>query len=291
MLMPRTFLAALPILLLQASASSYQTEIRQWQHNREAALTAEDGWLTVAGLFWLKEGENTIGTDRRNNFVLPQGSASILAGFFEFHNGTTSFQPAVGANFTLNGQPLVSRVTLKPDSSGSPDILRLNDLTMFVIRRGNRFGIRLKDKNSKMRAAFTGLKYFPISEAYRVVAKFVPYDPPKKIAVPNILGDTEEEPSPGYAEFTLNGQKCRLDPVPEGDGLFFIFKDLTSGKETYPPGRFLDTDLPKNGEVILEFNEAVNPPCAFTPFATCPLPPRQNHLPIRVEAGELRYGH
>ena len=291
MLMPRTFLAALPILLLQASASSYQTEIRQWQHNREAALTAEDGWLTVAGLFWLKEGENTIGTDRRNKFVLPKSSAPILAGFFELHNGTTSFQPAVGANFTLNGQPLVSRVTLKPDSSGSPDVLRLNDLTMFVIRRGNRFGIRLKDKNSPTRKAFTSLKYFPISEAYRVVAKFVPYDPPKKIAVPNILGDTEQEPSPGYVEFTLNGQKCRLDPVSEGNGLFFIFKDLTSGKETYPPGRFLDTDLPKNGEVVLDFNKAVNPPCAFTPFATCPLPPKQNHLPVRVEAGELRYGH
>jgi uncharacterized protein (DUF1684 family) len=162
---------------------------------------------------------------------------------------------------------------------------------MFVIQRGNRFGVRLKNKNSESRKTFTGLKYFPVNDAYRVVAKFVPYDPPMTIAVPNILGDTEQEPSPGYVEFMLNGQKCRLDPVSEGDELVFIFRDLTSGKETYPSGRFLFTAMPKNGEVALDFNKAVNPPCAFTPFATCPLPPKQNHLPIRVEAGELRYGH
>jgi uncharacterized protein len=291
MLMTRTFLVALPLLLLQAGSTSYQEEIEQWQHRYEAALRADDGWLTLAGLFWLKEGENTIGTDRKNSFVLPKGSAPVLAGFFEFHDGTTSFQPAVGANFTLNGQPLGSRVTLKPDSSGSPDVLRLNDLTMFVIQRGERFGIRVKDKNSATRKAFIGLKYFPIEEQYRVTARFVSYDPPKKIAVPNILGDTEEESSPGYVEFTLNGQKCRLDPVSAGDQLFFIFRDLTSGRETYPSGRFLYTCMPKNGEVVLDFNKAVNPPCAFTSFATCPLPPRQNHLPVRVEAGELRYGH
>src|SRR5215831_18537125 len=225
MLITRTIFVALPLLLLQASSTSYEQEIEQWRYRYEAALRADDGWLTLAGLFWLKEGENTIGTDRRNTFVLPKGSAPILAGSFEFHDGTTSFQPAVGANFTLNGQPLGSRVTLKPDSSGSPDVLRLKNLTMFVIHRGNRFGIRLKDKNSVTRKTFNGLKYFPVQEQYRVKATFLPYDPPKKIAVPNILGDTEEEPSPGYAEFTLNGQKCRLDPVSAGDELFFIFRD------------------------------------------------------------------
>src|SRR6516164_4013244 len=233
MLITRTFVIALPLLLQQASSTSYQQEIEQWRHRYEAALRADDGWLTLAGLFWLKEGENTIGTDRKNSFVLPKGSAPILAGIFEFHDGTTAFQPAVGANLTLNGQPLGSRITLKPDSSGSPDVLRLNDLTMFVIQRGNRFGIRLKDRNSATRKAFSGLKYFPVQEQYRVEARFLPYDTPKKIAVPNILGDTEEEPSPGYVEFTLSGQKCRLDPVSAGDELFIIFRDLTSGKETY----------------------------------------------------------
>jgi len=291
MLMSRTFLLALPLLLPQASAPSYQAEIHQWQRHHEANLKADDGWLTVVGLVWLKEGENTVGTDRSSNVVLPQGSAPLRAGFFEFHNGTTSFQPAAGTNWTLNGQPISSRVPLRADSSGSPDGLRLNDLTLFVIQRGNRFGIRVKNKNSEQRRTFTGLKYFAVNNAYHVVAKFVPYDPPKKIAVPNILGDTEQEPSPGYVEFMLNGRKCRLDPVLEGDLLFFIFRDLTSGRETYPSGRFLFAAMPKNGEVALDFNKAVNPPCAFTPFATCPLPPKQNHLPIRVEAGELRYGH
>src|SRR6516162_5103590 len=168
MLLPQTLLVALPFLLLQARPTSYQQEIEQWRQRYEAALRADDGWLTLAGLFWLKEGENTVGTDRKNSFVLPKGSAPILAGSFEFRDGTTSFQPAVGANFTLNGQPIGSRVTLKPDSSGSADVLRLNSLTMFVIQRGNRYGIRLKDKNSATLKMFPGLKYFPVQEQYRV---------------------------------------------------------------------------------------------------------------------------
>ena len=174
---------------------------------------------------------------------------------------------------------------------GSPDVLRVGNLSLFVIQRGSRFGVRLKDKDSEARRKFAGTHWFPVAEEYRVTAKFVPYTPPKTIAVPNILGDVEQEDSPGYAEFTLKGRQLRLDPVSEGDVLFFIFKDLTAGKETYPPGRFLYADLPKNGEVILDFNQAVNPPCAFTPYATCPLPPAQNYLPVRIEAGELRYGH
>jgi uncharacterized protein (DUF1684 family) len=149
----------------------------------------------------------------------------------------------------------------------------------------------LNDKDSEARRRFAGTHWFPVAEQYRVTAKFVPYTPPKKIAVPNILGDVEQDTSPGYVEFTLKGQQLRLDPVTEEDHLFIIFKDQTAGKETYPSGRFLYADMPKNGEVVLDFNQAVDPPCAFTPYATCPLPPPQNHLSIRIEAGELRYGH
>jgi uncharacterized protein (DUF1684 family) len=290
MAISRLAFPAFSLLLLQVSQASYQAEIEKWRHEREAALKADDGWLTVAGLFWLKEGKNTVGTDPANNFVLPKRSAPGSVGVFEFHNGGTTFQATAGVPVTLNGKP-TTRATLKPDTSGSPDILRIHDLTMFVIQRGSRFGIRVKDKNSERRRAFTGLKYFPVSERYRIRAKFVPYNPPKKLAVPNILGDVEEETSPGYVVFTANGQQCQLDPVGEGAGLFFIFKDLTAEKETYPSGRFLFAELPKNGEVVLDFNKAVNPPCAFTPFATCPLPPKQNYLPARIEAGELRYGH
>jgi uncharacterized protein (DUF1684 family) len=269
---------------------AYRAEIEQWRARREASLKSDEGWLTVAGLFWLKHGINTVGTDAGNDIVLPAGSASGKVGTFDMHDGIISFQAAAGVNPTVDGNPS-NAAALKPDSSGAPDVLALNALTMFVIERGGRYAIRLKDKNSEMRKTFTGLKFFPVKEEYRVRAKFVPYDPPKIIPVPNILGETEQTPSPGYVEFTLNGRQLRLDPVTEGDTLFFIFKDLTSGKETYPPGRFLNTEMPTNGEVILDFNKAYNPPCAFTPYATCPLPPEQNKLSIAIEAGELRYGH
>lgn len=290
MLNSKMVLALALLLVTEANDSSYQAEIQKWRHAREASLTADSGWLTVVGLFWLKEGKNTVGTEGGNDFVLPKGSAPGSLGVFEFQGQRIFFQAAPGVSVTVNGKPATS-AALKPDTSGSPDIVRTNDLTMFVIQRGSRHGIRLKDKNSELRKNFTGVKYFPVKEEYRGRAKFVPYDPPKMITVPNILGDSEEEASPGSVVFTLNGKECRLDPVSEDDGLFFIFKDLTSGKETYPPGRFLTTEKPKNGAVILDFNKAYNPPCAFTPFATCPLPPKQNHLPIRIEAGELRYGH
>lgn len=273
-----------------APDDSYRDEIERWRARREASLKSDDGWLAIAGLFWLKHGINTVGTEAGNDIVLPVGSAPGRVGAFDMHDGIISFEAAAGVNATVNGKPATAAV-LKPDSSDSPDILQFNDLTMFVIQRDDRYGIRLKDKNSEMRKAFTGLKYFPVKEEYQVKAKFVPYDPPKTIAVPNILGQIEQTPSPGYVEFTLNGHDLRLDPVTEGDTLFFIFKDLTSGKQTYPPGRFVNTEMPKNGEVILDFNKAYNPPCAFTPYATCPLPPEQNKLSIAIEAGELRYGH
>ena len=272
------------------SGNTYTEEIEAWRQRRAAVLQADNGWLTVAGLFWLKDGKKTVGTDAGNDIVLPAGSAPGRVGVFEFGNGATTFEAAAGVNVAIDGKP-ATHAAMTPDSSGSPTSLTVNDLTMFVIKRGDRYGIRLRDKSSEMRRHFTGLRYFPVTEAYRVHAKWVPYDPPKSIAIPNILGQTEMTPCPGRAEFTLLGHQLSLEPVSEGDLLFFIFKDQTSGKETYPPGRFLYADLPKDGEVILDFNKAVNPPCAFTPFATCPLPPEQNRLAVRVEAGELRYGH
>lgn len=287
MLIPLAVFAA---VLVTPPDDAYRAEIEQWRQTREAALTSDDGWLTVVGLFWLRHGTNTVGADPVSDIALPRNSAPAAVGVFDLHDGLVSFQAGANVTVTVNGAATTS-ATLKPDSSGSADILRLNDLTMFVIERGGRYAIRLKDKNSEMRKTFTGIKYYPPKHEYRVRAKFVPYNPPKMITVPNILGQVEQEPSPGYVVFTLNRRELRLDPVTEGNSLFFIFNDLTSGKETYPPGRFLNTEMPKNGEVILDFNKAYNPPCAFTPYATCPLPPDENKLPIAIEAGELRYGH
>ncbi len=288
--MKRMLLLLWMTFLVKPVQPDYKTQILEWRERRVKSLTSDSGWLTVSGLFWLKEGKNSVGTAPGNAILLPKGSAADSLGVIEFHNGMTTFEAAPGADVTVDGKPATS-VALKPDTSGEPNMIQTRALTMFVIRRGKRFGIRLRDRNSEMRKNFTEIKYFPISEAYRVKAKFVPSNPPKMISVPNILGETSDEPSPGYAEFTLRGHACRLTPVTEGDQLFFIFKDLTSGKETYPPGRFLYTDTPKNGEVVLDFNKSYNPPCAFTPYATCPLPPAENRLPIRIEAGELRYGH
>ncbi|MBI4165810.1 MAG: DUF1684 domain-containing protein [Acidobacteria bacterium] len=278
------------LLLLQATQLSYEQGIEQWQRTREAALKAEGGWLDVAGLFWLKPGANTVGTDTANDLVLPKGSAPPNVGRFWFAKGEVIFEPQRGVMATVNGKP-AARQVMKPDASGSPDILRLGSLTMFAIRRGTRTGVRLKDSNNPARKNFAGLKYFPTRPSYRVKAKYSPYDPPRKIKINSVLGDTSEDVSPGYLEFDLGGKHLRLEPLIEDDELFIIFRDQTAGRETYPAGRFLYADLPKSAEVILDFNKAINPPCAFTPYTTCPLPPPQNRLAIRIEAGELRYGH
>jgi uncharacterized protein len=280
------------ISMFQAGNLDYNSEIRQWRHMRETELISDEGWLTVAGLFWLKEGSNSIGSDRSNEIVLPRGAAPPKLGILEFHDGVTTFHPQAGA-MTVEGQPAGPQV-LKADTSGAPDLLRVGRLTLFIIQRGSQYAVRLRDTKSEMRLHFAGLKYYPPKPEYRVKATFTPYDAPKLIKVANVLGQIEEKPSPGYVEFTLSGRTLRLDATIENGDLFFMFKDLTSGSETYPSGRFLHARMPagaKAGEIILDFNKAYNPPCAFTPYATCPLPPRQNQLPVRMEAGELRYQH
>jgi len=284
------FILPLLLLLPQVRQPAYEEEIAQWRREREASLKKEGGWLEVAGLFWLKPGVNTVGTDPASALALPKGPTPSIVGRFIFENGEVTFEPQRGVAATLNGSP-ASRQMMKPDTSGAPDVLRINTLTMFVIQRGNRTGVRLKDSNNPARRNFEGLEYFPLKLDYRVRAQYTPYDPPKKIKITNVLGETSEDVCPGIVEFDLAGKHFRLEPLLEGDELFFIFKDKTAGRETYPAGRFLYANTPKASEVILDFNKAINPPCAFTPFATCPLPPPQNRLAIRVEAGELHYGH
>ncbi len=284
---PASVLACCAAIL--ADDTSYRTTIEQWRAQQETELKADDGWLTVSGLFWLREGINRAGSNSASNITLPRGPAEL--GVFELHDSKTTFRAAPGVTVKLNGETAGDVMPLKSDTEGKPDRIQLGTFTMFVIHRGDRYGIRLKDTESESRKEFTGLHWFPVKESYRVVGKFVPYQPPKMITIPNILGETEQDPSPGYVLFTLDGQSLRLDPVMEDHQLFFIFHDLTSGKGTYPAGRFLYTDLPKNGEVVMDFNQAQNPPCAFTAYATCPLPPKQNRLPVRIEAGELNYGH
>ena len=287
-------MATLSPALAQTSAPKndtllYPDRILEWRKNREEGLKKEGGWLSVAGLHWLNEGDNTVGAAASSDYVLPAGSAPDTVGVIILRGEKAILKVAPGATVTVNGKPLPTEAELKTDAGGVADKVKIGQLTFTVIQRGKRIGIRLWDNNAPARKGFTGLKWYPVEEAYRITAKFVPYDPPKKVRVATILGGAEDGISPGYVTFTLNKQECRLETQGEGNQLFINFKDLTSGDATYPPGRFLYAAKPENGQVILDFNQAYNPPCAFTAFATCPLPPAQNRLNVRITAGEKRY--
>ena len=257
------------------AASGYQSEIAKWHSDREAGLKAEDGWLSLAGLAWLHEGANRFGRDPSGDIELPDGPAR--AGVFQLRQGKVTV--------TLDG----ATREVKPDSD---DIVKVGRLRLLAIKRGDKYGIRVKDPESQSRREFKGIDSFPADESYRIAARWVAEA--RKIPILNVLGQTEQSECPGYAVFELHGREFTLHPILEEPGakeLFYIFRDETSGKETYPAGRFLYSDMPKDGHVILDFNKAYNPPCAFTPYATCPLPPPENRLAVRIEAGEKRYGH
>lgn len=265
----------LPVGAVMAAATIYSSQIAEWRRQREINLRRDGGWLTVTGLFWLREGVNRFGTNPGSDLVLPAGPAE--AGAFELHKGKVTAK--------IGG----STRQLRADTD---DLVQVGRLRLYVIQRGDRTGIRMKDPESSFLRDFRGLEYFPTREEYRVDARFVAE--PQKIPIANIVGQSELDDSPGYVVFQLHGREFRLYPVleePDAKELFFIFRDQTAGKETYGAGRFLYTDLPKDGRVILDFNKAYNPPCAFTPYATCPLPPPQNRLAVRIEAGEQKYGH
>ena len=275
-----------------AEAGSYEAEVQQFQHDREAALTTDTGWLTIAGLFFLSQPRMTFGSDPLSDIVLPAG-APAHAGEFDVQPGKVTVKAAPGVTFRL-GNKTITNADLKSDGEGPPDRITLGDLQLWVHMSGGRQSIRLRDRNSRLRKDFVGTSWFPIDKAYRVEATFEPYPKPKTVQVPNILGDVDALTVPGLVSFTLNGQALKMEPVTEGDDktFWFIFRDLTSGKETYPAARFLYMPGPVNGKMIIDFNKAENPPCAYNPYATCPLPPEQNRLRVRVEAGEKTYaGH
>jgi uncharacterized protein (DUF1684 family) len=275
------------------AADDYGKQIEAWRQAREARLRGDEGWLTVAGLMWLHEGDNRFGSDPGADVVFPAHSAPAQAGVFRLHGNQVTVVPAAGVKVTSAGQPIGEK-QLRDDTPGPPDVLELGQLRFFIIERGGKMAIRLRDLQSPARKSFAGLRWFPIRPEYKVVGRFLPHPSPRQIAVPNILGMIEQMESPGVVVFTLAGQEVRLEPVyetPERNELFYIFRDKTSGHETYGAGRFLYSEVPVKGEVVLDFNKAYTPPCAYTRYATCPLPPRQNHLPLRVEAGELADGN
>jgi uncharacterized protein len=277
------------VVAAQDMPAAYRAEIGKYRRERIAELSAPNGWLAVQGLFWLHDGANSAGSDPGSEIRLPARAPKRL-GTFTLKDGTVTFTAAEGTQVTADGRA-VSTFTFAA-RGGERSAVTTAGLTLFVIRRSDRVGLRLLDPDSVARRRFSGLRYFPLDPAYRVKAAFVSYPEIKKVPVPNVLGQLVPMESPGYVEFALNGNRYRLEPVYETarrDDLFFIFKDQTSRTETYAAGRYLHASLPVDGFVDLDFNRAYNPPCAFTDFATCPVPVKNNQLPVAIRAGELRY--
>jgi uncharacterized protein (DUF1684 family) len=275
----------------KASPSSvdvaYQQSFEKWKAELVDDLKQE--WLPLAGLFWLKPGENSFGADSKNAIVFPKGPAR--GGSFTLQGKTVVATFAPGANATIAGKP-VSTVELQPDTTGNPTVVELGSLRLHLIVRGERIGIRLKDLESDAVRQYHGPQFFPLDLSYRVTATWLPSDGKQTVDVPNVLGDVSATPIAGTAVFKINGQELRLTDL-GGDaahGLFFVFSDPTSKTDTYPGGRFLQTDPVTNGTVLLDFNRAYNPPCAVTPYATCPLAPKENRLSVAIPAGE-EYDH
>lgn len=270
---------------------SYLKEIEKWRNERLEEINGETGWNTLVGLFWLHEGKNSLGSGPSSDIVLPRTSAPKFAGTLHLDSGTVRLIAKLEVGITSGGNR-VRDIVLRSDADGLPTPLKLGSLTMFVIKRGEKFGLRIKDKHHPARANFSGLTYFPIDISWRVEGKLQAYVPPKVIPIVNVLGMVDDMTSPGVLVFEVGGKEYRLDAVLEKGSkqLFVIFADQTSGKETYGAGRYLYVDPPDaDGKVTIDFNKAYNPPCAFTKFATCPLPPRQNRLATRVDAGEKAY--
>lgn len=265
----------------------YARVIAEWRASREAELRRD--WLPLAGLFWLKEGETTFGSAADNNIVLPKGPAH--AGVFGMkEGGKVGVVLLPGVVATVGGKR-VTRTPMITQPPGPPTVLELGTLRMFVILRpGNKVGLRLKDLDSPAVRAFRGISTFPVDTKWRFLADWVP-SPGKKVPIVNVLNDVSEYESPGVARFTVDGKPYTLRAVFDGEDYFFIFGDQTNGKETYGAGRYVYSSKPIAGKVMLDFNQAFTPPCGYTPYATCPLPPPENKLPFAIPAGERYTKH
>jgi uncharacterized protein (DUF1684 family) len=293
---------AVPLLasLAHPQDGGWEQEISSWRSQHAVELQKPDGWLALAGLEWLEAGDNSVGSAKDNKIHLPAGSPGHL-GVLRLDGETVALNPPEGgfpAGFLIDGKP-VQRQPLHtdPDHDKNNPRLTIGTLNMYVIHRGERFALRIKDAESAALTGFHELKWYTPNQAYRVTAQWIPYSPQKTFTIATLIGTSYPAQVPGSAEFTLNGTTYRLDPIledPAVSKLFFVLRDTTSNSTTYGACRFLYTGFPdhgldKPGELVLDFNRLENPPCAYTPYATCPLPPKQNRLPIPLPVGEQRY--
>jgi uncharacterized protein (DUF1684 family) len=268
-----------------------QRAVDEWYQGRLERLIGPNGWITLIGLYWLHEGNNTFGREPKNSLVLDHPSMPTTLGTFVVHRDSVMFTAKPNSVVTHKDQKIKS-IAMQSDASTEPTVLKSGTLEFFVIERVGKFAVRVRDTEHPARRAFKGIERYPVSVDWVMDAKFEPYVPVRHIDIVNILGMTESMVSPGALVFEKDGRTFRLDAIleaPDEKELFIMFADATSARETYGAGRFLYIPLPSNGRAVADFNRSYNPPCAFNDFATCPLPPKQNRLSLRITAGEKKY--
>jgi uncharacterized protein (DUF1684 family) len=284
------------LILLSACSPDYSIsdeehfqEVEQWHQNRVETLKGERGWLKLAGLFWIDQGTSTFGSDSSHPIVFPEGSIPENAGYFNFDGDLITFFPAEGVSILADNKAIETSVSFSVDES--PEFT-FGRLAWTFLQRDELTGLRLFDQESEVYKNFRGIERFPVDQQWRTVAKLIPYDETTSIPIVNILGQTSDVPSSGILEFELQGETYRLETLEAsgGDRLFLIIGDHTNRENTYQGGRYMYVDNPgPNKTVVVDFNMAYNPPCAFSEFTTCQLPPPANRLSVAIEAGEKRY--
>lgn len=269
----------------EKGSPEYIDSINTWHSQRIESLTKKDGWLSLAGLYWLKEGENSFGTNKTNDLVFPKGEEFM--GKLIFENNKVKLIVNEGVEILVDST--LSNETILTDDSAKPSILTYKSLVWFIIKRQDKYGVRLKDTENELLSKFNGIDRFPVNSDWRFNAEWIAYNPVKVLEIPNILGQIEIDTCYGYIKFIYEGKEYTLDAQGKKDNLFIVFADQTNGEESYGAGRFLAA-IKKGNRVDLDFNKSYNPPCSFTKYATCPLPPDQNRLKIKITAGEKYSG-
>ena len=286
-----TVIAGTAVQDAPVNGNDYRAEIDQWHAGRLERLRAPGGWLSLIGLPWLEPGANRIGSASDNDVVLAKGPAH-LGTIHWAEDGTVTLDLLADSGATIDGKD-IDHAVLLDDSHEQPTVVTFDgEASFYLISRDPKKGLRVKDPEAPTRTGFTGIERFPVDPAWRIEAKWIPFDPVQYLEVPTVIGTVEKYPVPGKAVFERDGREYTILPVIEVPGdkeLFVIFADRTSGKETYGAARFLYTAMPQDGKLVIDFNKAYNPPCAFTPYATCPLAPPENRIDLRVTAGEMKY--
>ena len=272
------------------SNDAYENSVIKWRQEVDTNLRRENGWLALAGLFWLRKDINLIGSDPESDILLPKRAPRRL-GTFEFDGNNVMLEVESDVPVEVNGVPTKSAL-LDADQEDVPSFITFNDIRMVVLRRSKGVGIRLWDNSREERRTFPSREWYPVKESFRIPATYTRYETPKIVKMPDILGAILDEPMQGFVSFELNGKKHELivEELPDRR-LFIQFMDLTNSHPTYPSGRYHYTDAHENGKVFIDFNKAYSPPCAFTDYATCTFPPQENHLNVAIEAGEIYPKH